>query len=215
MASILAAAGIPTAVLGLLVWQLKRRIERQEARQEAAEKAREEFETNLYESSLAAIALGEATAKAVQRIPDAHCNGDMHAALDYAAEVKHKQRDHQLRERNLTMEAVLTNILNVVPGWLALVLMLGGFAFYVLGAIRLGYGATVRPLVLDLIERAEHEIQGTKRGAERKAWVAAKLRAALDASKFGRLFSWAITDETIGRVIQFCFDRAKDVVGKQ
>ena len=40
MASILAAAGIPTAVLGLLVWQLKRRIERQEARQEAAEKAR-------------------------------------------------------------------------------------------------------------------------------------------------------------------------------
>ena len=63
------------------------------------------------------------------------------------------------------MEAVLTNILNVVPGWLALVLMLGGFAFYVLGAIRLGYGATVRPLVLDLIERAEHEIQGTKRGA--------------------------------------------------
>ena len=49
-----------TAVLGLLVWQLKRRIERQEARQEAAEKAREEFETNLYESSLAAIALGEA-----------------------------------------------------------------------------------------------------------------------------------------------------------
>ena len=59
----------------------------------AEEKAREEFETNLYESSLAAIALGEATAKAVQRIPDAHCNGDMHAALDYAAEVKHKQRD--------------------------------------------------------------------------------------------------------------------------
>ena len=48
---------------------------------------------SLYESSLAAIALGEATAKAVQRIPDAHCNGDMHAALDYAAEVKHKQRD--------------------------------------------------------------------------------------------------------------------------
>ena len=113
------------------------------------------------------------------------------------------------------MEAVLTNILNVVPGWLALVLMLGGFAFYVLGAIRLGYGATVRPLVLDLIERAEHEIQGTKRGAERKAGVAAKLRAALDASKFGRFFSWAITDETIGRIIQFCFDRAKDVVGKQ
>ena len=109
------------------------------------------------------------------------------------------------------MEA-LTNILTIIPGWLALVLMLGGFAFYIVGAIRLGWGASVRALTLDLIERAEHEIQGTKRGAERKAWVTAKLRAALDASKFGRLFSWAITDETIGRVIQFCFDRAKDVV---
>ena len=112
------------------------------------------------------------------------------------------------------MEA-LTNILTIIPSWLALVLMLGGIAFYALGAIRLGYGASVRPLVLDLIEHAEHEIQGTKRGQERKAWVAAKLRAALDASRFGRLFSWAITDETIGKVIQFFFDRAKDVVGKQ
>lgn len=76
---------------------MKRRIERQEQRQEAAEKSREEFETHLYESSLAAIALGEATARAVQRIPDAHCNGDMHAALDYAAKVKHEQRDFVAR----------------------------------------------------------------------------------------------------------------------
>ena len=41
----------------------------------------------------AAIALGEATARAVQRIPDAHCNGDMHAALEYATRVKHEQKD--------------------------------------------------------------------------------------------------------------------------
>lgn len=106
-------------------------------------------------------------------------------------------------------------ILNVIPAWAACILMLGGFAFYVTGAVRLGYGASVRALTLDLIERAEHEIQGTKRGAERKAWVAAKLRAALDASKFGRMISWAITDETIGKVIQFCFDRAKAAVSKQ
>ena len=113
------------------------------------------------------------------------------------------------------MEAVLNNILNVIPAWAACILMLGGFAFYVTGAVRLGYGASVRALTLDLIERAEHEIQGTKRGAERKAWVVAKLRAALNASKFGRMISWAITDETIGKVIQFCFDRAKDAVSKQ
>lgn len=111
------------------------------------------------------------------------------------------------------MEAV-TNILNILPAPLALILMLGGLAFYIVGAIRLGCGASVRPLVLDLIQRAEHEIQGTKRGAERKAWVTAKLRAALDGSKFGRLFSWAITDETIGKVIQFFFDRAKAALEK-
>lgn len=106
----------------------------------------------------------------------------------------------------------METILNFIPAWAACILMLGGFAFYVTGAVRLGYGASVRTLTLDLIERAEHEIQGTKRGAERKAWVAAKLRAALDASKFGRMISWAITDETIGKVIQVCFDKARDIV---
>lgn len=29
----------------------------------------------------------------VMLIPDAHCNGDMHAALDYAAKIKHAQKD--------------------------------------------------------------------------------------------------------------------------
>lgn len=106
------------------------------------------------------------------------------------------------------MEIIL-NILNALPAPLALILMLGGFAFYALGCVRLGYGAAVKGTVLDLIEQAEKEIQGTKRGAERKAWVASMLRAALSASKWGKLISWAITDETIGTVIQFFFDRAK------
>ena len=44
-------------------------------------------------SLLIGCALAEATAVAVQRIPDAHCNGDMHAALEYATSVKHKQKD--------------------------------------------------------------------------------------------------------------------------
>ena len=111
--------------------------------------------------------------------------------------------------------ATINNILGVIPAPVAAVLMLGGFIFYYLGCIRLGYGAAVKPLVLDLIERAEHEIQGTKRGAERKAWVTKTLRAALSASKWGRFISWAITDETIGKVIQFFFDRAKAALQKQ
>ena len=112
------------------------------------------------------------------------------------------------------MEAI-RNLLTALPAPVALVLMLGGFAFYALGCIRLGYGAAVKPTVLQLIEKAEKDIQGTKKGAERKAWVAQMLRAALSTSKYGRLISWAITDETIGVIIQFFFDRAKAALQKQ
>lgn len=68
------------------------------------------------------------------------------------------------------MEIAVSKLLSILPAPVAAVLMLGGFIFYAIGCIRLGYGAAVKPLVLDLIERAEQEIQGTKRGAERKAW---------------------------------------------
>ena len=112
------------------------------------------------------------------------------------------------------MEAV-SNFLNAVPGPVALALMLGGFIFYALGCIRLGYGAAVKPTVLQLIEQAEKDIQGTKKGAERKAWVAQMLRAALATSKYGKFISWAITDETIGKVIQFVFDKARAAVSKR
>ena len=106
-------------------------------------------------------------------------------------------------------------ILSAVPGPVALALMLGGFIFYALGCIRLGYGAAVKGTVLDLIEQAEQEIQGTKRGTERKAWCVKMLRTALNASKWGRFISWAITDETIGVIIQFFFDRMKAALEKQ
>nr|DAY66098.1 MAG TPA: holin [Caudoviricetes sp.] len=113
------------------------------------------------------------------------------------------------------MEALATKLFDLIPAPVAAVLMLGGFIFYALGCIRLGYGAAVKPLVLDLIERAEREIQGTKRGAERKAWVTKVMRAALNNSKYGRFISWIITDETIGRVIQFFFDRMKAALQNQ
>ena len=46
---------------------------------------------------VSAIWAAHATAKAVQRIPDAHCNGDMHDALNYAIKIKHKQKDFLTR----------------------------------------------------------------------------------------------------------------------
>ena len=89
IAAFIAAMGIPSAVMGLIIWRLERKI----AKRESHAKAQEDLFLLLIQSTAAAIALGEATAKAVQRIPDAHCNGDMHAALNYAAEIKHKQKD--------------------------------------------------------------------------------------------------------------------------
>ena len=111
--------------------------------------------------------------------------------------------------------ATINNILDVIPAPVAAVLMLGGFIFYALGCVRLGYGAAVKPLVLGLIERAEQEIQGTKRGAERKAWVVKMLRHYLDNSRWGKLVSWAITEETMSKAVQFFFDRMKSALQKQ
>ena len=113
------------------------------------------------------------------------------------------------------MEAILNTILTPLPAWLALVLIVVGAVSLALGLIRLGYGAAVRTLVLDLIDQAEHEIQGTKRGAERTAWCVKMLRHYLDNSKWGKLVSWAITEETMSKVIQFFFDRMKAALQKQ
>ena len=102
------ALGIPSALTGFLVWNVERKIAKREAKREKEqeerhkkeaerEKAREELQILTIQGVSAAIALGEATAKAVQRIPDAHCNGDMHDALNYAIKIKHKQKDFLTR----------------------------------------------------------------------------------------------------------------------
>ena len=94
------AMGIPSAVMGLIVWRLKGRIEDKEKAQDKKNEDQQELILILVQSTRASIALGEATARAVQRIPDARCNGDMHAALEYAQKVKHEQKDF-LREQAL------------------------------------------------------------------------------------------------------------------
>ena len=102
------ALGIPSALTGFHVWNFERKIAKREAKREKEqeerykkeaerEKAREELLILTIQGVSAAIALGEATAKAVQRIPDAHCNGDMHDALNYAIKIKHKQKDFLTR----------------------------------------------------------------------------------------------------------------------
>ena len=100
--AILIAASIPSAITGFCFWLIdiqsraeKEKEERQarQAQVDEREKIREKSELCIINCLNASMALGEATARAVQRIPDAHCNGDMHAALEYAQKVKHEQKN--------------------------------------------------------------------------------------------------------------------------
>lgn len=93
ISTLVIAMCIPSAITGFCFWNLERKISKREAEQDRKDDARRKNEVIIIESVNAAIALGEATARAVQRIPDSHCNGDMHDALKYAAEVKHKHKD--------------------------------------------------------------------------------------------------------------------------
>ena len=108
MIEILQAVGIfsilVSALVGFFFWLIQRNINKRDAADQRRRTARQQeldqreqvrYQHELYmlKSIDAAIALGEATARAVQQIPDAHCNGDMHAALEYAQKVKHEQKD--------------------------------------------------------------------------------------------------------------------------
>ena len=98
---IISAAGIIiVAVIEALAARERKQTkqERQEAEARAAkekkhreeqDKAQEEMMVLLIQSTGAAIALGEATAHALQR---GHTNGDTEAALEYAAKIKHEQK---------------------------------------------------------------------------------------------------------------------------
>lgn len=91
--AIIIAASIPSAITSFCFWRIQRKIEIRDKELAEKEKAKEENELLLIKLAGASLSLGEATAEAVQRIPDAHCNGDMHAALDYAKQVKHMHKD--------------------------------------------------------------------------------------------------------------------------
>ena len=93
-ASIISSAAIVVvAIIEALAARDRRRYKRERDQLAQQQRLQEQLMLKLIESNWAAISMGEATAKAVQRIPDAHCNGDMHAALEYAAQIKHSQKE--------------------------------------------------------------------------------------------------------------------------
>ena len=102
--ALLLALGIPTAITGFLIRRFEKRLDardkKRDLEQQDRERKAEERESNReklnklqLQSIMAALCLGEATAKAVQRIPDAHCNGDMSKALEKVENVMSSQRE--------------------------------------------------------------------------------------------------------------------------
>lgn len=96
--------GVPTAITGFFFYLLQKKLDRQYAdRKKSSEKQeqaalersknQEKFMMALMQSTRAAVVLSEATARAVQRIPDAHCNGDMEAALSAAEKAHGRHKD--------------------------------------------------------------------------------------------------------------------------
>lgn len=90
------AMGIPTAITGLLVWWLKRYIDKRDRKAEEREKNTETLIMLIMQTSRATNVLAEATARAVQRIPDAKCNGDMTAALEKAAKIQQEEQQFMI-----------------------------------------------------------------------------------------------------------------------
>lgn len=89
----IAAMGIPSAICGLLVWYFKKKIDERDAKIDEREHNFEKLMLMIMQTSRANNVLAVATARAVQRIPDAKCNGDMTAALEEAAALQAAEKD--------------------------------------------------------------------------------------------------------------------------
>ena len=90
--SLLLMFGIPSAITGLTVWWVKRKIEASEKRSQEQQENIEALIMMIVQSSKANQIGITAIARAVQRIPDAQCNGDMTAALAEIESIQQKEK---------------------------------------------------------------------------------------------------------------------------
>lgn len=84
--------GIPGAITGFAVWWIKRRIEANEKKQQEREANLENLVLMMMQTTRANTVGITAIARAVQRIPDAQCNGDMTAALEEMGKIQEKEK---------------------------------------------------------------------------------------------------------------------------
>ena len=92
------AMGVPSALMGLLVWWLKKYIDHNENKRNERESNTEKLMVMMLQTIRATNVLSKATAVAVQRIPDAKCNGDMVTALREAERIQNEEKDFLIEQ---------------------------------------------------------------------------------------------------------------------
>lgn len=95
---LIALFGIPSAITGLGVWFFKKRVDAQEKRQTEREENQEKLIYIIMQSTRANNVGIQAIARAVQRIPEAHCNGDMTAALEQMDKLAKEEKSFILEQ---------------------------------------------------------------------------------------------------------------------
>ena len=96
---------IPSSITGLFVWWMKKKLDQQEERQLEREKNQEKLMVMMMNSTKANSIGIQAVARAVQRIPDAHANGDIDSAIEEMDKL-------QKEENNFLTEQGVKHILN-------------------------------------------------------------------------------------------------------
>ena len=91
---------IPSSITGLFVWWIKKKLDQQEERQLEREKSQEELMVMMMNSTKANSIGIQAVARAVQRIPDAHANGDIDSAIEEMDKLQ-KEEDNFLTEQGV------------------------------------------------------------------------------------------------------------------
>lgn len=89
---IVALFGIPSAITGFSVFLIKRKVEKNEYKRRERESNLEALVLMMMQTTRANTVGITAIAKAVQRIPDANCNGDMTDALEEMALIQKKEQ---------------------------------------------------------------------------------------------------------------------------
>lgn len=97
---ILVLFAVPSSITGLFVWWVKKKLDQQEERQLEREKNQEQLMIMMMNSTKANSIGIQAVARAVQRIPDAHANGDIDSAIEEMNKLQ-KEEDNFLTEQGV------------------------------------------------------------------------------------------------------------------